>query len=77
MCKYCEVPNDLIFSRRKKFSICVAGKTLFINTENIKNVEITEDDLNRKQVQELGREKLAKYTALTTATPTQNNNVGK
>ncbi|KRM38865.1 hypothetical protein FC33_GL001269 [Ligilactobacillus aviarius subsp. aviarius DSM 20655] len=34
----------------------------------------TLDDLNRKQVQELGREKLAKYTALTTATPTQGSN---
>lgn len=42
MCKYCEAPNDLVFSKRKKFSICVAGKTLFINTENIKNVEITD-----------------------------------
>ena len=34
----------------------------------------TLDDLNRKQVQTLGREKLAKYTALTTATPTQGSN---
>lgn len=39
MCKYCEEPNDLAFSRRKDFSICVADRTLFINNENISNTD--------------------------------------
>lgn len=35
MCEYCEEPNDLAFSKRKDFSICVADRTLFINSKNI------------------------------------------
>lgn len=37
MCKYCEAPNDLVFSNRKEFSICIAGKTLFLNDEKNQN----------------------------------------
>lgn len=33
MCEYCEEPNDLAFSKRKEFSIWVADRTLFINSE--------------------------------------------
>lgn len=39
MCEYCEEPNDLAFSERKEFSICVADRTLFINSENIENTD--------------------------------------
>lgn len=53
MCEYCEQPNDLAFSKRKYFSICVAG-TLFINDE--KN-EIT-DSLPIKYCPFCGRELL-------------------
>lgn len=33
MCQYCESPNDLIFTNRKGFSICVADGHLYINDE--------------------------------------------
>lgn len=33
MCEYCEEPNDLAFSKRKDFSVCVANLRLYINDE--------------------------------------------
>lgn len=48
--------------------------TMVVTPDDLPQGVDTLDDLNRKQVQELGREKLAKYTALTTATPTQGSN---
>lgn len=48
--------------------------TMVVTPDDLPQGVDTIDDLNRKQVQTLGREKLAKYTALTTATPTQGSN---
>lgn len=46
--------------------------TMVVTTDDLPQGVDSLDDLNRKQVLNLGREKLAKYTALTTATPAQN-----
>lgn len=48
--------------------------TMVVTPDDLPQGVDTLDDLNRKQVQTLGREKLAKYTALTTVTPTQGSN---
>lgn len=48
--------------------------TMVVTPDDLPQGVDTLDDLNRKQVQTLGREKLAKYTALTTAAPTQGSN---
>ena len=48
--------------------------TMVVTPDDLPQGVDTLDDLNRKQVQELGREKLAKYTALATSTPTQGSN---